>query len=65
MKISEEFKNFIHSPESGVHDTIADLSARVFKDDVEADIMCEEYADEYFFACMELAINVISSFETE
>ncbi|MDK4351194.1 hypothetical protein M4I17_02085 [Enterococcus thailandicus] len=66
-KMSELFHEFVHDDElNGNDEIIRETNAVVAEDDIEVRTMLDDRVGEkYFYRCMELAENVIKSFEDE
>lgn len=66
-KMSELFHEFVHDNDFNGNDEITrETNAVVAEDDVEVRTMLDDRVGEkYFYRCMELAENVIKSFEDE
>lgn len=66
-KMSTLFHEFIHDNDlNGNDEIIRETNAVVAEDDIEAGTMLDDRVGEkYFYKCMELAENVIKSFEDE
>lgn len=66
-KMSELFHEFVHDDELNGNDEITrETNAVVAEDDIEVRTMLDDRVGEkYFYRCMELAENVIKSFEDE
>lgn len=67
-KLSEKFRSYVFddTPENGNEDIIGMVNSEVSQDNNEHWIMLSEgVGRKYFYACMELAYNVIKSLEDE
>ncbi|MFW8620875.1 hypothetical protein [Enterococcus thailandicus] len=66
-KMSELFHEFVHDDElNGNDEIIRETNAVVAEDDIEVRTMLDDgVGKKYFYRCMELAENVIKSFEDE
>ena len=66
-KMSELFHEFVYDDElNGNDEIIRETNAVVAEDDVEVRTMLDDgVGEKYFYRCMELAENVIKSFENE
>lgn len=66
-KMSELFHEFVHDNDfNGNDEIIRETNAVVAEDDIEVRTMLDDgVGEKYFYRCMELAENVIKSFEDE
>ncbi|EFT88283.1 hypothetical protein [Enterococcus faecalis] len=66
-KMSTLFHEFVYDNElNGIDEIIREANAVVAEDDIEVGTMLDDQVGEkYFYKCMELAENVIKSFEDE
>lgn len=66
-KMSEKVRWFTYDCESsGIEEIISETNSVVANGDIEVQTMLDsEFGSKYFYACMDLAINVIKSFENE
>lgn len=66
-KMSTLFHEFVYDNElNGIDEIIRETNAVVAEDDIEVGTMLDDQVGEkYFYKCMELAENVIKSFEDE